>query len=138
MDDSFSDEQIVRCSEEEDMEVIIADDSSFVRNILMRALKEAFPDISITACANGREALEAYEKHPVNWIITDLLMPEMTGQEMIEALHAKGAYPKIIVSSADIQQATHDILESMEIAAYVNKPLTGEKLGTIIAMLKGA
>ena len=120
------------------MKIIIADDSAFVRNILIRTLKNAFPEIEIVTCANGKEVIEAYEAEPVEWVVTDLLMPEMTGQEMIKTLHQSGHYPKVIVVSADIQQATHAILEEMGIIRYINKPLTGDKLGEIVDILKGA
>lgn len=119
------------------MRIIIADDSAFVRSIMIKALETNFKDIEIVACPSGKEALEAFDKAPTEWVITDLLMPVMTGQELIKAITDKFPVPKIIVASADIQKATHDELNQMGIIKYINKPLTPEKLKQVVATIKG-
>lgn len=119
------------------MRIIIADDSAFVRRILVKMLKTNFKDIEIIACVNGKEAFEAYSKSPTEWVITDLLMPVMSGQELIKAIKEKFEMPKIIVASADIQIATHDELIQLGIVKYINKPFTTEKLKAIVDTIKG-
>ena len=119
------------------MRIIIADDSAFVRSIMIKTLENNFKDIEIVACPSGKEALEAFSKAPTEWVITDLLMPVMTGQELINNIKEKFPMPKIIVASADIQKATHEELDKMGIFKYINKPLTAEKLSAIVDAIKG-
>lgn len=40
------------------MNIIIADDSSFVRTIINKIISTEFPDAQIKLCTNGKEALE--------------------------------------------------------------------------------
>ena len=40
----------------------------------------------VIACANGREALEAFRRGGVDLVLADLLMPEMDGSELIEQI----------------------------------------------------
>lgn len=119
------------------MRIIIADDSAFVRSIMIRTLESNFKDIEIVACPSGKEALEAFSKAPTEWVITDLLMPVMTGQELIKAIKDKFPMPSIIVASADIQKATHEELDQMGIVKYINKPLTAAKLEQLVNTIKG-
>lgn len=119
------------------MRIIIADDSAFVRSILIKTLKLNFKGIEIVACQNGKVALDAFSKEPTEWLITDLLMPVMSGQELIEGIKEKFDIPKIVVISADVQKATHDELIQMGILKFINKPLTIKKLKAIVDAIKG-
>lgn len=119
------------------MRIIIADDSAFVRRIMIKMLKTNFKGIEIIACPSGKEALEAFSQKPTEWMIVDLLMPVMTGQELIENIKEKFDMPKIIVASADIQKATRDELYEMGIVKFINKPLTAEKLKAIVDTIRG-
>ena len=42
------------------MNIIIADDSSFVRTIINKIISTEFPDAQIKLCTNGKEAFDAY------------------------------------------------------------------------------
>ena len=119
------------------MKIIIADDSSFVRSIISRAITQALPDSELIFCTNGKEAYETYLNSKSDWLITDLLMPEMTGQELIAKLNQEGMAVKTIVISADVQKGTKVELEAYNIINFINKPLTPDKIGELIGILKG-
>jgi len=119
------------------MKIIIADDSTFVRNIVLKAISTHFPQAQITQCKNGLEALEAYNNEAPDWLITDLLMPEMSGQELLGTLQKQGKIGKHIVISADIQKGTRDEIEDFGVVAFINKPLTPDKIALLIEQLKG-
>ena len=122
------------------MKLIIADDSAFVRNILAKTITAQFPDAKLTLCSNGQEAWDAYKADRSDWLITDLLMPIMTGQALIEKIKKDTAHTtpiKIIVISADVQKGTRDEIEAYDIEAFINKPLTQDKLTNLVNHLKG-
>lgn len=119
------------------MKIIIADDSIFVRNILVKAIVTHFPEAQITQCKNGLEALDAYINEVPDWLITDLLMPEMSGQELLGTLQKQGIKGKFIVISADVQKGTRDEVDALGITAFINKPLTADKLALLINQLEG-
>lgn len=86
------------------MKIVIADDSSFVRTIINKIVSTEFPDAQIRLCTNGKEAFDAYMDMNPDWLITDLLMPEMSGQQLLSALNIEGKKGKYIVVSADVQK----------------------------------
>ncbi|MDH8679449.1 response regulator [Fusibacter bizertensis] len=118
------------------MNIIIADDSAFVRSIISRAISTAIPEAKLTFCTNGKEAYDTYTEIKSDWLITDLLMPEMTGQELLLKLDQDGAKVKTIVISADVQKGTKVELEAFGIVKFINKPLTSDKIGELIELLK--
>jgi two-component system cell cycle sensor histidine kinase/response regulator CckA len=66
--------------------ILIAEDEEQVRKVAARALTEA--GYRVIEAANGREALEqvARAPAPVRLVLTDVVMPEMSGRELAERL----------------------------------------------------
>lgn len=77
--------------------LLIVDDESKIR----KGLRSFFPwqDIGfnvVSEAANGIQALEYLENHHVDVVLTDIVMPKMTGIELAQALH-KGKHPAKVV-----------------------------------------
>ncbi len=73
------------------MNILIVDDSKAMRAIVMRAVKAAgFADASYREAGNGMEALAAIRSAPLDLVLTDWNMPEMSGFELIQAARAEG------------------------------------------------
>lgn len=118
------------------MKILIVDDSVFLRNMMTKVLKQNIKDVEVLQCCNGKSAYETFLSDTPNLLITDLLMPEMTGQELLQALKNNRISVKTIVISADIQKATRDELQEMGIVEFINKPLTSEKMTGLIELVK--
>jgi len=72
--------------------VLFIDDQEEILWALKRILrKESYEKIYTTSC---KEALEILEKQKVDVLITDMLMPEMSGLELLEIV--KSRYPDIV------------------------------------------
>ncbi len=108
------------------MKALIVDDSSFARRTLETFLKRNFPNIEITLACNGRTGCAAFVREKPDFIFTDLLMPEMVGQEMIKQIREIDKQVPIFVLTADIQKVTKFELIQYDIMAFINKPLTSE------------
>jgi CheY-like chemotaxis protein len=65
--------------------ILVVDDDSSVLNILTRALTS----YELTIARDGAEALALANGRPIDLLITDYLMPEMTGDELIARLREK-------------------------------------------------
>ena len=61
--------------------VLIVDDESYIREFLAQILSEHF---QIAFAKNGKEALELFKSKKIDIIITDIIMPEMTGIELYD------------------------------------------------------
>jgi CheY-like chemotaxis protein len=66
--------------------ILVAEDEEQVRKVAARALTEA--GYQVLEAANGREALElaARAPAPIRLVLTDVVMPEMSGRELAERL----------------------------------------------------
>jgi len=77
--------------------VLIIDDEANVRDVLSRFfIKRGWP---VHTAGDGREGLEICRTHPVDVVITDIVMPEMEGLETIKAIRKELPAIKIIAIS---------------------------------------
>lgn len=68
--------------------VLIVEDEEPLRRVLTQALERL--GYRVVAAANGREALRILEAHPVDLVMTDLIMPEMGGRELLDEMRLLG------------------------------------------------
>ena len=66
--------------------VLLIDDDESLRRVTEYMLRE--DGYSVIAAANGREGLELFRSHAVDVVLTDVLMPEMDGMELLPRLKA--------------------------------------------------
>jgi len=116
--------------------ILIVEDSKFVRMITAKILQEKFPSSTILTACDPLEGYNIYQNEKPDLIITDLLMPNMNGQEFIQQIRQTNSQIPVIVLSADIQQATRDEMEQLGILTFINKPLSGDKTIHLINTIK--
>ena len=87
--------------------ILIIEDHASVRTLLAQVLQDA--GYQVCEAANGRQGLERFREQPVDLVITDLEMPEMTGLEVLLALTRAFLDVKVIAMSGrsadDLQKA---------------------------------
>jgi two-component system chemotaxis response regulator CheY len=110
---------------------LIVDDSSVMRKIVERSLRQAGMDLKqVLEAANGAEALGILNDNLVDIILCDINMPVMDGLEFIKQLptvrNAKGV-PVVMIttegSEAHVVQAI-----SAGARGYIRKPFTAEQV----------
>lgn len=69
--------------------ILVVDDHPNTAHMLARALSQLGPNVSVISATSAREALEKTEAAGVDILFTDMVMPEMTGIELIEKLLAR-------------------------------------------------
>ncbi|PMS21129.1 response regulator [Trinickia dabaoshanensis] len=107
--------------------VLVVDDSTLARRLLINALPEAW-DVEITQAANGTDALAAYREGRASVMFLDLTMPGMTGFDVLETVRAEGLDSFVIVVSADIQPEAKARVKALGAVAFIDKPVTSAKL----------
>ena len=120
------------------MKILIVEDSKFVQNMTRRVVTDHYPDAEVMTANNGEIGYELYEEHRPDLILTDLLMPGLSGQELLQKIRDADADTKVIVISADVQKATRDEIEQLGIQGFVNKPVTGEKAELLVRLIAEA
>ena len=91
--------------------ILIVEDDQVVRKVVARALNEMAHDV--LQAANGVEALKLYKENPTDLVITDLIMPEKDGIELIRELQEIRADVKVIAMSGG---GRHGKLELLDLA----------------------
>ncbi len=82
------------------------------------------------------EAFALYQKERPAFILTDLLMPEVSGQELLRLVKEYDEQANVIIISADIQKSTREEAFQMDALHFFNKPLTKETAAELIDLLK--
>jgi len=77
--------------------ILIIDDEEELRRIMRDALEKQGHDV--LEAGNGTDALDLAEQHPLDLIVTDIMMPETDGIETIIALRRKDPKIRIIAVS---------------------------------------
>ena len=121
--------------------VLIVDDSSVMRKIVERSLRQAGIDLTqVLEAGNGAEALAALQAGPVDLILCDINMPVMDGLEFIKQLpgieNAKGV-PVIMITT---EGSEAHVVQALSAGArgYIRKPFTPEQVKTqVIPALAG-
>ena len=74
--------------------VLVVDDSAFDRHLIGQLL-QALKDIKLVFAGNGHEGLDVIAREGPSVILTDLIMPDMEGLELVQQVRAQ--YPHISV-----------------------------------------
>ena len=80
--------------------ILIAEDDSELRQLFSHVLiKNGY---SVTGVCNGKEALDALDKWYYDLIISDIMMPEMDGYELVSSLRTAGySIPVMMITAKD-------------------------------------
>jgi CheY-like chemotaxis protein len=104
--------------------IVVVEDDGLVRELIHRVLLGA--GYTTLNAQNGQEALELLAAHPgnVDIILTDLVMPQMGGRELIDRLRLQWPSLKVLGMSGytDRVVARHGIIQSCD--AFLQKPFT--------------
>jgi DNA-binding response OmpR family regulator len=100
--------------------VLVVDDSSVVRGFLQNYLSQDGHEV-ITA-NTGEDALEVISRQNVDLVFLDLLMPGMSGVDVLRTLSESPNRPPVIVLTADIQDTTRTEVMELGAAEFLSKP----------------
>jgi signal transduction histidine kinase/ActR/RegA family two-component response regulator len=88
----------------------------------------------VDVCTTGSKALERFTKEPmaVDLLITDQVMPNMTGTELAAAVRELRPDLPVIICSGFSEHINPDNAAEMQISAFLQKPITRRELGEAI------
>src|SRR5512136_683307 len=106
----------------EPMRILVVDDETPVREMLQRGLTQ-MGGFSVEVAQNGLEAVERIEKDLFDLVLTDLMMPEMDGMELLRTI--KGTRPEVPVIMMTAYGSIETAVEAMKMGAddYITKPV---------------
>jgi two-component system chemotaxis response regulator CheY len=117
------------------VKVLIVDDSSTMRKIVMRTLRQAgYEGADVLEAADGVEGLSVLEKGRVDLIFSDVNMPNMNGLDFVKSLRGRDATkatPVVMVTTEGGQDAMDQAIK-LGANGYVVKPFTADKLKSVL------
>jgi two-component system, response regulator, stage 0 sporulation protein F len=110
--------------------ILVVEDSWLTRRVICKILRtEGYETLE---ASSGPEALEMLGTQTPDCMLLDLLMPDMEGREVLQAMREKGLKIPVIVITADIQSTTREECIELGAIAVIHKmPNSDELIGWI-------
>lgn len=105
--------------------IMIVEDEEKIVTVVKSFLESK--GFAVIPAINGKQALELFEKDAISMVLLDLMLPELSGEEVCKALRRKSRVP-IIMLTAKSDEA--DMLNGLGIGAddYITKPFSLKEL----------
>ena len=119
----------------DNLKILIAEDNSFSRKFYDSYISDKVFDKRFAE--NGRDALDIYAEWRPDIILLDLMMPIMSGQEVLQQIREvrKDLAITIIVSSLSSHRDDVTICAHYGVQGYLVKPLNPKEISKIILQL---
>jgi two-component system, chemotaxis family, chemotaxis protein CheY len=114
-----------------DICVLIVDDSTVMRKIVERTLRQAGVAIStVLEAASGAQGLEVLQQNHVDLVLSDINMPEMDGLEFLRLAREQDFAPEAPFVMITTESSEERVLQAIGNGAqgYIRKPFTAEQV----------
>lgn len=103
--------------------ILIVDDNEDILNLAEIILHDRFETLT---ASNGDDALKLFDKHKIDLVLLDIMMPGKSGFEVSKILKGKRECPIIFFSAKNTRE---DILKGLKHGVdYITKPFEPEEL----------
>ena len=119
-----------------DMNILIIDDSSVMRKILERSLRQAIPNgiEQVVEAGDGAEALAKLDAWSIQVIFSDINMPNMNGLDFLRNMKdtPHRDLPVIMVTT---ERGERTVMEAISLGAkgFIRKPFTPQQMESTLA-----
>jgi len=111
-----------------DFKVLVADDSRIYRKLVEQTLSEK--QYAVLFAKSGREAIDLFSEHQPSLVITDWMMPDLSGIELCEHIrnHSRQTYTYLIILTGITEK--NKLVKGLAAGAddYLTKPFHSDEL----------
>ena len=114
-----------------EIRTLIVDDSSVMRKIVERALRQAgLEQLVVHEAGSGTEGLDLLKSKQVDLILSDINMPAMDGLEFLRQIHAQNLAPGVPVVMITTESSEEHVKQAILAGAkgYIRKPFTSDQV----------
>jgi class 3 adenylate cyclase/ActR/RegA family two-component response regulator len=103
--------------------VLVVDDNDLNREVLSRFFD--MRGYAVLGAEDGRQALEIVETHAVDLVLLDVMMPDVSGLDVLKQLRLRRSPAELPVIMVTAKDRSEDVVEALNIGAndYIVKPL---------------
>jgi len=110
--------------------ILIVEDDFLIRWSLTQALLQE--GYNVIAAEDGRKAIQATQVEQFDFIITDLVMPEIDGWQVLESVRLIQPSSRVIIMTAHGTRDTGSIARERGAWAYIDKSYLIDRIKTIL------
>lgn len=105
--------------------VLVVDDEVKILEVIKAFLESK--DYAVYTAENGRQAFSIFDKEAISLVILDLMLPDISGEEICAELRRKSRVP-ILMLTAKVEE--EDLLKGLNLGAddYITKPFRLKEL----------
>lgn len=111
------------------IEILIVEDDNDINKILELIVKEQ--GYKATCCFSGTEAQLRLQQQSFNLILLDIMLPGLTGEELLREIRKQSSIPVIVISAKSIIEDKVNILK-LGADDYMVKPFAREEVAARI------
>jgi two-component system, chemotaxis family, chemotaxis protein CheY len=114
-----------------EVRTLIVDDSSVMRKIVERSLRQAGIDpLVVHEASSGTEGLDVLKVKQVDLILSDINMPSMDGLEFLRQIRAQNLAPDVPVVMITTESSEEHVKQAIQSGArgYIRKPFTADQV----------
>ncbi len=110
------------------MKILVAEDDNVSRRLLVRTLQKWGHDV--TEAENGKRAWQLFQEEDFPLVITDWMMPEMDGIELVRNIRSVPREEYVYIIMLTARSEKNDLIEGMEAGAddFLVKPVNNDEL----------
>jgi CheY-like chemotaxis protein len=114
--------------------ILVVDDHPATAATLARAISQLGPRVEVVSATSGAEALATVAGGPVDVLITDMIMPGMTGLELVEKLqnHPGGRPAFMYLITAYDVPGLRETARRLKVKEVIIKPVRPERICQIV------
>lgn len=115
--------------------ILVVDDEDHIRQLAGAGLKRA--GYRVLTANSGRQAMAQFAEHgdEINLLITDLAMPEMSGEELIVKLRRTHPGLPVLLMSGYSRSAVSESLVSLPTISFLQKPFLLSELAASVSRI---
>lgn len=112
------------------MNILVVDDEQSILDIIHAYL--IAQEHTVYLAKNGKQALELFNENPVDFIVLDIMLPDLSGWEICEEIRQTSSVPIILLTARSNET---DVLKGLQLGAddYIKKPFSPKELLARIA-----
>ena len=120
------------------LNVLVVDDAAFIRDLIKKAMRDSYPSFKIHEAIDGRKAQAVLKSNPIDLVLCDWEMPEMSGLELITWMRTEDRYKETPFMMITSRGERDHVIKAVTagVSDYIGKPFTRDNfLGKVNKLL---
>ena len=116
----------------EDVRILVVEDQQEIGHILKLSIEQINRNYSVSVASDAFEAMDLLRKSPFDLVITDYMMPDMDGLELLESVRNLSPDTQVVVISALPSSIIRPLIKEADVEFFLPKPFTSKNISQIV------